>query len=208
MISSFHRLKTGTGVACLAALVCAGSLSIAPPAGASQQPVVLTPTFADNTGDTEDAPAKTAPACSVTFTSLADGRREALLVGAVGDRAVQSPQDVQAWMRAILTGLPRRGINPQYAAASAAGGPASGPTAQFTLRMVWIDASEMDISANVIVAIDATGQNGRALHKVYRGRITKINWAGTSSEIQKDISDAFADSLDKIAPDLKPLCQG
>ncbi len=189
----------------LGALACAAGLGLAAPAMAAPQPLVLAPTFTDVDVEDDDTPAKTPLACKVTFTGLADARRDPVSVGTLGNRAIRSPADTQAWMRAVLGGLPRRGVAPQFVAPDA---PApDGPAAKFTLRMVWVDYVAVDLSANVVVSVDATADNGRTLHQTYRGRVARMNWASTTSEIQSAVNTAFADVLDKMAPDLKSLCE-
>ncbi len=186
------------------AVTVAACLFIAVPAMANQV-VVLSPTFTEDSIDTPTA--KGAPACTVNFTA-SDDRRDHDMAGVVGRVAVHSPTDSQAWMRAILGGLARRGVTPQFdSAAPDATAPSAGaPAATFSLQMAWISPSGDTLSANVVVAVDATGADGHTLHQTYRGRKTKMNWASGASEMQSVMDQAFSDVLTKMTPDLQTLC--
>lgn len=188
-------------------------LSAAMPAAASKPPLVLSPAFTENEGDVTVAPAKGTSVCTVHFTDVTDARRDKLTVGVVYNRSVQSPDDTQAWMRSILGGLARRGVTPEFDTPAAADGSAAeatpapaAPTAKFSLQMVWLTGAAIDLSANTVVTIDATGADGHSLQKTYRGAVARMNWASGSNEMQVAINKAFSDALNKMAPDLAKLC--
>ncbi len=73
--------------------------------------------------------------------------------------------------------------------------------------MVWLRLIATNFSANVVLTIEATAADGRTLHQSYRGETVKINWANGSSEMEDSIDRAFADALNKMAPDLRQLCR-
>lgn len=187
----------------IAAIAAACAIAAAMPAAATNQPLVLSPNFSETPGDVLSPVAKGTATCAVAFTALSDDRRDPSTVGVVGNRAVQSPQDRQAWMRSILGGLTARGVTPGFDADA----PAAAPTAKASLQMVWLSGVAVDFSANVIVAVDATGTDGHTLQKTYRGHVARLNWASGSDEMQVAINKAFSDVLNRMAPDLQALCK-
>ncbi len=185
-----------------AAVTLAGSAWLcAAPAMAVTPALVLSPNFSETPGAVVGAAAKGAPTCTVAFTALSDDRRDPTTVGVVGNRAVQSPQDTQAWMKSVLGGLTVRGVTPSFEADAA-----GAPTAKFSLQMVWLTGVAVDFSANVVVAVETTGADGKTSQKTYRGKVARLNWASGSDEMQVAIDKAFSDVLNKMAPDLKQLC--
>ncbi len=185
----------------IAAAVVAAILWGGPAVAAPQQPLQLQAAFIDT-----DTPVVglTGPACPVTFTQLIDARHDPVTAGDVGNRSVHAPPNAQAWMGDVLTGFKRRGV------AVTQDGATPDPAtlqAQMTLRTVWIQATTMNLSANVLVTIDATAPDGRTLHKTYRGSVVKMNWASSQDEVERDLGYAFADFLDKAASDLRAVCR-
>lgn len=168
--------------------------------------VVLTPAFTEKTSDVLVPAAKDPSACTVTVAALSDERRDPKTVGIVVDRAVQSPDDTQAWMRAIVGGLAARGVTPQFDTPAQPAGSAA-PVARFGLKTVWLTPVNTDFSSDVIMSVDATAPDGRVLKKTYRGQVTVLNWNSGVSEMQTAITRAFSDALNKMAPDLKAICQ-
>ncbi len=212
------NLVAAAGAACL----CAAMPVVA------RTPAVLTATFHEDAGNPVALAPKGAAACTVVFTALSDDRRDPTIAGIADGRAVQSPEDTQAWMRAVIGGLARRGIIPVFdtsaasvviapepvvsdvampaAIGSDAAGNARPVTAKFGLQMVWIRPIIESVSANVAVTIDASGADGRIVHQTYRGQSVNINWVGGAYELQDAIDEAFADALNKMSPDLRQLC--
>ncbi len=185
-------------------ILATASLALAAPAGATKEPAVLTPTFADR--DLRQAAGWKPPpsVCTVNFVEITDGRRSRDLVGVIGKRAVQAPRDTQTWLRAVLSGLGARGITARFDAAT---GDAATPVAKFGLQMAAINDSVETYTANVLVSIDATGSKGRTLSRTYRGRAARTAyWSGGVDTLQSVMDGAFANALNAMAPDLKQLC--
>lgn len=160
--------------------------------------------FKEKSSDIVAPAAKDVPACAVTVAAVADLRRDTRTVGVVEPISVQSPDDTQAWMRAIASGLAARGVTPQFDAPVPS---AAAPVVKLGLKSVWITPVNTAFSSDVVMSVDAVAADGRTLKKSYRGQITVINWAGGAGEVQNAITRAFSDALNKMAPDLKALCQ-
>lgn len=168
------------------------------PALAAPKPAQLTATFKDR-----DAPNGKPSGCTVNFAEIVDERRSPEMVGVIERRAVRAPADVQAWMRAVLGGLPARGVDVRFDAAAA---PGTTP-ARFTLQTAWIQSTVVTYSASVVVRLQAEGAAGGAIDKSYRGRVARTAyWSGGTGTLQSAVDGAFADALDAMAVDLKAVC--
>lgn len=184
-----------------ASLVVLG-LAAASPASAAPKPAQLTPTFKDRDASRADA-RRTPFGCTIHFAEIVDGRRSPEMVGVIERRAVRAPTDVQAWMRAVLGGLAARGVNPRFDAAAAPGV----PSARFTLQTAWIQSTVVTYSASVVVRLRVEGAAGSAIDRSYRGRVARTAyWSGGVDTLQSAVDGAFADALNKMAVDLKSLC--
>jgi hypothetical protein len=194
------RQMRRTGRACLALLGVAGAATS--PALAAPQPAQLTATFKDR--DASRADARGVPfGCTISFAEIVDERSSPALVGVIERRAVRAPTDVQAWMRAVLGGLAARGVTARFDAAPAPGI----PSARFTLQTAWIQSTVVTYSASVVVRLQAQGAAGSAIDRSYRGRVARTAyWSGGTGTLQSAVDGAFADALDKMAVDLKAMC--
>jgi hypothetical protein len=189
-----HRLAAGLfAVALLAA-----------PASARVLPAQLTASVKDR--DRKDAGTPPVPiACAVQFAELGDQRHSPELAGVISGRQVVAPQDVQAWLQAVLGGLVVRGLTPRF---GAAGGDTTLPTARLDLKLAWVSELPMTFSGNVVVHLTARSPSGEVIDKDYRGRATRTaGWSMGVDTMQSAIDGAFADALDAIAPDLTKLCK-
>lgn len=182
-----------------------GSGLCAAPAQAGS-PVVLDAEWVDHTDGLSEPIAAT---CAVTVSAMTDGRRDPVTAGNVNGRAVRSPADVQAWMRSVVNGLPRRGVAARFESTpkDAAGATAkSAGTVSFDLRLVWANAAASVLTANVVMAVGTIGPDGQVAYKTYRGTQVNMNWANGRGEIQKLVDQAFGKALDQIAVDLRSQC--
>ncbi len=191
-------------VAVVAACLLGSGLCAAP--AQARPPVVLNAEWVEHTDGLSEPIAAT---CAVTVSAMTDGRRDPVTAGNVNGRSVRSPADVQAWMRSVVNGLPRRGVAARFEsapkdAAGAAAQPAG--TVTFELRLVWANAAASVLTANVVMAVGTTGPDGQVAYKTYRGTQVNMNWANGGGEIQKLVDQAFGKALDQIAVDLRSHC--
>lgn len=148
-----------------------------------------------------------APSCAVHFTDVVDERDSPEILGVIGRRGVLAPTDIPAWLHAVLLGLEARGIKPIMAGDG--GASTSMPHAVFRLRIAWIDSTEVTYSANVSIRLSVGAAHGQSMDRDYRGRVSRTAyWSGGVDTLQSAIDGAFADALDDIAADLKPMCGG
>jgi uncharacterized lipoprotein YajG len=158
----------------------------------------LTATFKDR--DRPPGSATVPATCQVAFIEIVDARRSPEIVGVIYGRGVLAPKDTRAWLEAVLGGLEARGVHAVFSN----GGPA---TASFTLQTAAIDSSPVTYSANVVIQVKAKGVEGRALEKVYRGRVSRTAyWSSGQDTMQSAVDGAFANALDAIALDLRAIC--
>jgi len=185
------------------ALLLLAQLAAHAPASAKRTQAQLTATFKDRAYPAGTP--KTEPGCTIRFASLVDERRSPEMAGVIGKRGVLAPADSQAWLRAVLGGLEARGIRPAFEAAPAAG-PAT-PTASLMLQTAWIASTVVTYSANVVLRLQASAPAGAPIDRMYRGRVSRTAyWSGGVDTLQSAMDGAFADALDAMAADLKPLC--
>jgi hypothetical protein len=159
--------------------------------------------------------------CAVTIAGLTDTRRSPETVGIItGVRAIHAPADREAWFRSVIeTGLQARGFTPTFAPAPAepvaaesteAGltEPAAGPdvlTLRINLRSVWLASLGMNKTGSVVLQMSAA--RGAQNHQgYYRGEHISPNWANGRGEFNEHLDRTFAEALDAMAADLRPMC--
>jgi|GEM_PF-2081453 len=185
------------------ALLLLAQLAAHAPVSAKRTQAQLTATFKDRAYPAGTPKAESG--CTIRFASLVDERRSPEMAGVIGKRGVLAPADSQAWLRAVLGGLESRGIRPAFEAAPAVG-PAP-PTASLTLQTAWIASTVVTYSANVVLRLQASAPGGATIDRMYRGRVSRTAyWSGGVDTLQSAMDGAFADALDAMAADLKPLC--
>jgi hypothetical protein len=202
MISSNRIRRPRLGWASVAAL----ALTAPVPAFAAPAPAQLTATFKDRDHPHFD-PGARPPACTINFADIADARSSPDIVGVIDRRAVHAPEDVQAWMKAVLGGLVARGVGVRFEPGAAAA--PDMPSARFTLQTAWIQSTVVTYSANVVVHLQAENAAGAKIDNSIRGRVARTAyWSGGRDTLQSAVDGAFADALDKMAVELKGLCGG
>lgn len=159
--------------------------------------------------------------CAVTIAGLTDTRRSPETVGIItGVRAIHAPADREAWFRSVIeTGLRARGFTPTFAPAPAepvtaesteAGltAPAAGPetlTLRVNLQSVWLASLGMNKTGSVVLQMSAA--RGAQSHQgYYRGEHISPNWANGRGEFNEHLDRTFAEALDAMAADLRPMC--
>lgn len=63
-------------------------------------------------------------------------------------------------------------------------------------------------SANLALSVHYTSKGNESESKLYRGRYTAINWAGSAGEIEGAMNEALSDVLVKIGNDISRYCNG
>jgi len=184
------------------ALTAAISLFVA--ACAAPAPVVVDPAFTD----LSRSAAKTvaiAPGCRLDVAEIVDARRAPDVLGILG-RVVKAPDDRTAWLRSVVAGLATRGFSVAFDTTA----PPNQHTVvvRMTLTTAWVGATAMNKDANVVWRVMAVRPGSPVLADDYRGAVSTMNWAGTPNELRALVDQAFAKSLDAMAPDLHGLCGG
>ena len=144
----------------------------------------------------------------VQVLELKDTRRAADTLGTLMTfKAIQVPADREAWLRSVVeVGLTSRGFKPTFAAADAAAPPGA-VTARIRLTAIWLWIQAMNKSGSVVVRMTAAAPATAAgSEKIYRADQVAVNWAGTQSEFNGLVDKLFAETLDAMAADLRPLC--
>ncbi len=124
-------------------------------------------------------------------------------------RAIQAPADRQAWLRsAIEVGLTARGFKPSFSTDPASGAGTPGAvSARIRLTVLWISLGAMNKAGSVVLRMSAAaGDRPAGPEKIYRGDEVSLFWMATQSEFNGLVDKIFADALDDMAADLRPLC--
>lgn len=136
----------------------------------------------------------------VAFAPLVDQRpdfqRES--AGSVGGRQVLA-KDPVAWIDRSLQKLGGQRFAP---------GRAHDPAAwQITpvLRQLYASSLRVSKNANIVIELKIRPPAGESLSRIYRGRITSVNWWNASGEIEAAVTDALEDCLKRMAADIDQL---
>lgn len=189
--------------------LAAGAVSLGLVAPAAAAPMILGPLYEEPTrNDSHPAPPD-AGGCTVQIVELGDARRAPEALGVmVGFKAIQSPSDRAAWLRSVFeVGLAARGFKPVFSPAEA---PVQGAvTARIRMKAVWITTQGMNKVGSLAVFMSAAAP-GAALgpEKIYRGDDQSLNFAGSRGEFNGLANRLFADAMDAMSEDLRPLCPG
>ena len=172
---------------------------------AAAKPLIMGPLYAEPKRP-ESAPAPpSAAGCPVQVLELVDARRGPETVGSVMTfQQIQAPADREAWLRSVVqVGLEARGFKPSFGAEPAAGA----VNARIRLRTVWISLVQMNkMGSAVLQASAAAGAAPAGPMKIHRGDKTSVNMWGSQGEFNELVNQVFAEALDGLAADLRPLC--
>lgn len=138
----------------------------------------------------------------VAFAPFVDQRPEFQRAssGSVGGREVRA-REVESWINRSLQNLSGQHFQP---------GPAGDPaTWHITPRLRQFYASSLAVSknANIVIELEIRPPTGEPIKRLYRGRITSVNWWNASGEIETAVTDAFRDCLKRLAADIDTLVQ-
>lgn len=187
------------------AFALAIGLAVTTPGLAAAKALIMGPLYAEPKRP-ESAPAPpSAGGCPVQVLELVDARRGPETVGSVVTfQQIQAPADRDAWLRSVVqVGLEARGFKPSFGPEAAAGA----VNARIRLRTVWISLVQMNkMGSAVLQASAAAGAAPAGPMKVYRGDKTSVNMWGSQGEFSELVNQVFAEALDGLAADLRPLC--
>jgi hypothetical protein len=144
--------------------------------------------------------------CHVAIAEAADMRREPQLLGIVGGRAVNAPDDTTAWLTSILGGLQARGVGVAFDKDATPTGDVV--VARVNLRSAWLTSVSTNKVANVVLHVRAERAGAPVIERDYRGSLTGVNWSSGEGELRRLVDDAFADALNDMAVDFHTLCKG
>jgi hypothetical protein len=190
----------GSGAAALVTAVAAATLA----GCVSPVPMTLSESFSNP----EPHPlrfSKGTKSCDFIVALIADMRTEPALLGTVTGRPVRAPEDVQAWLRNVLSGLESRGVSPHFD---------TNPTheatplvADMTLRLAWVSEIHTSKTATTLLHMKLSRGEKVIAQRDYRGSDTVMNWSAGDGELQRMVDRAFGTALDQIAVDLRAACR-
>ena len=144
--------------------------------------------------------AKPAATCLVRLAEVVDLRTDPRSMGVAYNRDIHS-QDAAAWIRSGLQSLaPVPGV--RFIDQDQADG------SELVLKVELIKAYVMTITtqnaANVVIRIHYS--QGPAAEPVYRGAVTRVDWANGDDEIQSALNQALTQLLPKVQSDIRQHC--
>lgn len=203
-----RRCRNKSGRALLLAAGLAGCVLSTPAMAAPPGPLVMGPLYVEPARSSDNPAPPSAGGCPVQIVELTDSRRGPETIGAMMTfRAMQAPADRQAWLRSVFeVGLTARGFKPSFTTGGDAAATDS-VTARIRVRAIWISLLQMNKTGSVAFkASTASAGASPGPEKVYRGDRTSLNMWGSQSEFNELTNQVFAEALDALAADLRPLC--
>jgi len=170
----------------------------------SQVPMTLSESFSNP----EAHPlrlAKGTPPCGFIVSHIADTRTEPTLLGTVTGRPVRAPEDVNVWLRNVLSGLESRGVSPHFDVNPTH--ETSPLVADMTLRMAWVSEIHTSKTATTLLHMKLSRGEKVVTERDYRGSDTVMNWSAGDGELQRMVDRAFGSALDQIAGDVRTACR-
>ena len=170
-------------------------------------PMVMGPLYEEPQHTAADGPQTAHPTgCPMTILAVSGPRRAPETVGIVAtSRGVSAPADREAWLHSVFAvGFGARGFTTTFAPPGAQASP-DALTVSIEVRSIWVSNPGMNKAGSVVVHVSG-GHGARTLDQFYRGDFVGANWAGTQSEFNGMLNRTFAQALDSIAADLRPLC--
>jgi hypothetical protein len=144
-----------------------------------------------------------APDCAVAVTEVRDDRLAPEVLGVVSGRAIKGPADPVDWLRKALGNLTSRGVTPSFPAAANG----DGLQARVALRKAWLTNTHTNMTANVVMHVQADRAGMALLERDYRGYESVINWNSSDSELQTLVVHAFGKAMDAMAVDFTRVCR-
>ena len=183
----------------------AGAVLAAAGPATAMSAMVLPPLYAEPARPADQPAPPSAGGCAVNVAELADTRREPQTVGMeMAFRAIRAPQDRDAWLHSVIeVGLQARGFKTSFNAGDAP----DAVNVRINVRTIWLTTQAMSKTASVALRMSAAAPGGVAGEPHdYRGDVTGLNWAGSTNEFNGLAQRTFAEALDAMAADLRPLC--
>jgi hypothetical protein len=164
---------------------CAGAGPIVVPLGAEHPAAGRVPA--------PPAAAMSAP-CRIAVTLMRDERSNRGTVGVIAERPFEAA-DVRGWVARKLAALdvvsPRTGTL----------------LTEVGIQRVYARAVATQIEGVVALRVAFTDVGGTTTERLYRGVVTRLNWASTQHELGLLLDDALAEALAKLAADAAQLCR-
>ncbi len=207
-----RRLRSSGAIAATVGIMLALASGVCCMSAEARTQAQLTATYSERVGMVSMLSAGAAT-CPVTIAEIVDKRQSPQIVGVIAGRGVLAPTDTGAWLRAVLGGLPIRGVTPLFDGVVPTGTPPR--RVRVTFESAWITGSPETYTGSVVLRVTALDEpgaarpptNSQATDHVYRGRISRTAyWSGGTDTLQRAINGAFADALDGMAMDLRKLC--
>ena len=142
--------------------------------------------------------------CTVQVDSVVDERLRKNNIGLVGPRVV-STGDVMPWLQQAFE--PLTDSSAQTSSLISETSPRHLVILNASLKKLYVQTLQSSISANVLVAVSYSVNNGPLVTRFYRGTETSVNWTGSADSVSDLLDDALAGVIKDIMTDLASLCR-
>ena len=132
--------------------------------------------------------------CRVAVTSLRDERSNRETLGVIGQRPLEAA-DVRGWVAGRLAAL------------DVVGPPAGTLMTEVAIQRVYVRAVATQIEGVVALRAAFTDAGGTTTERIYRGVVTRLNWASTQHELALLLEDTLTEALAKLTADAAQLCR-
>jgi hypothetical protein len=199
--------RAGLAAGLMAGAIISGGLAAPVKVLAAAEPLVMGPLYVEPKRSDKTPAPPDAGGCPVRIVELTDSRRDPQTVGSLlTERAIAAPTDREAWLRSVFgIGLAARGFKPSFEAGEAAAPGAV--VVRVRLRTLWVGLIQMNKTGSVALQVSAASAGaGDGAARLYRGDKTSLSMWGSASEFNGLVNQVFAEALDGLAADLRPLC--
>jgi hypothetical protein len=143
--------------------------------------------------------------CVVAITQVIDARTDPVHLGVYAGKAIKAPDDREAWLRNIVEGLRRHGVQP-----TVADNPAPHESKQgyrIVLEKAWVSNTHDDIAASVLLRLDGPGDGTGSAPARFRGTKQKTTYFSSgNSKLQAGLDAAIDEALSGMASHLRKTC--
>jgi hypothetical protein len=145
------------------------------------------------------------PACIVAIAEVTDARADPSHLGVYAGKAIKAPGDRQAWLRNIVQGLRRHGVQPVMAGNS--GLHEHTQRYRFVLEKAWVSNAHEDIAASVLLRLDQPGDGTGSAPSRFRGTKQKTTYFSSGDgKLQAGLDAAIDEALSGMAAHLRKTC--
>ena len=179
--------------------------------GCETSPVTLSNTYRGgpindqtdtDTADTSKA-SQSSKVCVFRLAHITDSRLDTATMGKVGPRVVNSPAEIDGWIRSAFVVLDDGTI--QFESDKH---PETGKELFLDVNLVkaWAQSINTSIATTIVLKVSYSHSNSVLKQAIYRGADTSLNWSNDGDDIQRLFDKVLKQALTGVRQDLAGLC--